>query len=99
MKRKRLVIIRVRQDRAKWEVDHANPPGVAPARSRTLFETEVQAQEYAAKVIKRLEAGAPAADDPTLTLERAFERYFRLKARKRSLAEDRRIAAHLKQSC
>jgi len=33
-----------------------------------------------------------------MTLERAFERYFQEKARKRSLAEDRRIAEHLKAS-
>ena len=37
-------------------------------------------------------------DDPTMTLGRAFERYFRLKARKRSLADDRRIAEHLKDA-
>src|SRR6266436_7578359 len=35
-------------------------------------------------------------DDPSMTFDRAFERYFRLKARKRSLGEDRRIAEHLK---
>jgi integrase len=95
MKPKRLIVIRFRQDRQKWEVDHANPPGVGPARSRPVFATEAEAQEHAAKVIKRLEVGAPA-DDPTMTLERAFERYFRAKARKRTLAEDRRNAEHLK---
>jgi integrase len=97
MKPKRLVVVRFRQDRRKWEVDHANPPGVPPARSRPLFATEAEATEYAAKMVKRLEAGAPVADDPNMTLERAFERYFRLKARKRSLAEDRRLAEHLKK--
>ena len=34
MKPKRLVVVRFRQDRGRWEVDHANPPGVSPARSR-----------------------------------------------------------------
>src|SRR5712691_755119 len=97
MKPKRLVVVRFRQDRNKWEVDHPNPPGGGPARSRPLFATETEATEYAAKIAKRLEAGAPVGDgDPTMTLERAFERYFRLKARKRSLDEDRRIAEHLK---
>src|SRR5437773_2422460 len=98
MKPKRLVVVRFRQDRNKWEVDHANPPGVWPARSRKLFETEAEATEYAAKVAKRLEAGAPPKGDPTMTLGAAFERYFLAKARKRSLAEDRRIAEHLKAS-
>jgi integrase len=97
MKPKRLVIIRFRQDRGKWEVDHANPPGVGPARSRPTFATEEEATKHAAKIVERLQAGAPIADDPTMTLERAFERYFRVKARKRSLAEDRRIAEHLKR--
>ena len=83
MKPKRLVVVRFRQDRNKWEVDHANPPGVWPARSRKLFETEAEATEYAAKVAKRLEAGTPAAQDPNMTLAAAFERYFRLKVRKR----------------
>jgi len=96
MKPKRLVVVRFRQDRNKWEVDHANPPGVWPARSRKLFETEAEATEYAAKVAKRLEAGTPAAQDPNMTLAAAFERYFRLKVRKRSLAKDRRHAEHLK---
>jgi len=97
MKPKRLVVVRFRQDRWKWEVDHANPSGVDPARSRPLFATEAEATDYAAKMVKRLEAGAPVSDDPDITLERAFERYFRLKARKRSLAEDRRLAEHLKK--
>ena len=91
-----MVIIRFRQDREKWEVDHANPPGVGPARSRPLFATEEEAHAHAAKVVKRLEAGAPVVHDPTMTLAAAFERYFRVKSRKRSLDEDRRIAEHLK---
>ena len=97
MKPKRLVVVRFRQDRQKWEVDHPNPPGLGPARSRPLFATEAEATEHAAKIVKRLEAGAPGGDDPNMTLERGFERYFRLKTRKRSLAEDRRLAEHLKK--
>jgi len=96
MKPKRLAVIRFRQSRSKWEVDHPNPRGAGPARSRPLFATEAEATEHAAKVVKILEAGMPVADDPTMTLERAFERYFRAKARKRSLPEDRRLAEHLK---
>ena len=74
MKPKRLVVVRFRQTRNKWEVDHVNAPGIGPARSRPLFTTETEAVEHAAEVAKRLEAGAPVADDPTMTLERAFER-------------------------
>jgi hypothetical protein len=48
------------------------------------------------KVVKRLEAGAPVEHDRTMTVAAAFERYFRVKSRKRSLAEDRRLAEHLK---
>ena len=98
MKPKRLVVIRFRQDRQKWELDYFNPPGVFPRRPRPLFATEGDALDEAAKVRKRLEEGAPIADDPTITLERAFEQYFALKARKRSLAEDRRLAEHLKSA-
>ncbi len=97
MKPKRLVVVRFRQDRGRWEVDHANPPGVSPARSRPTFGSEAEATEYAAKVAKRLTAGAPVSEgDPNMTLAAAFDQYFGVKARKRSLAEDRRIAEHLK---
>src|SRR5262245_6633235 len=98
MKPKRLVVVRYRQSRRKWEVDLANTPGAGHARSRPLFATEAEAIEFAAKVAKRLEAGAPVAHDPGMTLSAAFERYFALKARKRSLREDRRQAEHLMEA-
>jgi hypothetical protein len=41
-------------------------------------------------------APAPEPGVATVTLAEAFERYFKAKARKRSLAEDQRIAKHLK---
>jgi integrase len=95
-KPKPLVQCRYRADRGKWETDHRNPLGVTPARERRLFDTESEAAEYKLKVTEWLEAGGPVDDvDPAMTLGDAFGRYFLLKARKRSLPEDRRHAGHL----
>ena len=95
MKPKRLVVVRYRQNRQRWEVDHINPPGSTYRRTRRLFETEEQALSYANTMAPRLDAAAPPVKDQAMTLSLAFDRYFEAKARKRSLGEDRRIAAHL----
>jgi integrase len=90
VKPKRLVVVRFRKDRTKWEVDYFNPPASVPPRVRPLFEEE--APRYAAQAVARLEAGMPPARETAITLAAAFERYFKAKARKRSLAADRRIS-------
>ena len=97
MKPKRLVVVRYRKDRGKWEVDHTNPLGSVVARTRRLFATEEEALRYAAQVAPRLDAAAPPAQDSAITLAAAFERYFLAKAGKRSLQADRRISEHLLQ--
>jgi integrase len=95
MKPKRVIVVRYRQRRDKWEVD-INAPG--QPRSRPMFATEEEAEDYAQNVRKRLGAGVPVASDPNMTLSEAFERYFKAKARKRSLGEDRRQAGHLAEA-
>jgi len=95
MKPKRLIVVRYRMDRDKWEVDRQNPPGSNPARSRTLFDSEEAALAYAAELAPRLGRTAPPVRDQNMTLGQAFTRFFEAKARKRSLAEDRRMARHL----
>jgi integrase len=95
VKPKRLVVVRFRQQRAKWEVDYFNPPGSVPSRVRRLFATEEDALKHAAMVAPRLDIAAPPVQDQTMTLSTAFERYFQAKVRKRSLEADRRISEHL----
>lgn len=95
MKPKRLVVVRFRKDRTKWEVDYFNPPGSVPPRVRRLFATEEEALRHAAQVAPRLDAGTPPPDHRAMTLGAAFERYFKAKARKRSIEADRRISEHL----
>jgi hypothetical protein len=60
---KRLVVIRFRRDRQKWEVDHPNPPGAGPRHSRPMFATEEEAHTYAAKVVVQLNQAATLAPD------------------------------------
>src|SRR5258705_2019823 len=95
MKKKRLIVVRYRKDRAKWEVDYFNPPGSVPPRVRRVFATEEEALRHAAQVAPRLDAAAPPVKDAAMTLAAAFERYLQAKVRKRTLGEDRRIARHL----
>jgi hypothetical protein len=57
VKPKRLVVVRFRKDRTKWEVDYFNPPGSVPPRVRRLFATEEEALRHAAQVAPRLDAG------------------------------------------
>ncbi len=96
MKPKRLIVVRFRKDRGKWEVDCWNPPGSETARSRTVFDTEEEALTYAAGIAPTLGAAAPPVRDQAMTLDQAFTRFFQAKSRKRSLAQDERLAEHLK---
>ena len=96
MKPKRLIVVRFRKDRGKWEVDRWNPPGSETARSRTVFDTEEEALTYAAEIAPTLGAAAPPVRDQHITLEQAFTRYLEATARKRSHAQDERMAEHLK---
>jgi hypothetical protein len=66
-----------------------------PARVRRLFTTEEEALRHAGQVAPRLDARTPPIHATTITLAVAFERYFKAKARKRSLEADRRISEHL----
>ena len=68
MKPKRLVIVRPRQDRGKWEVDHPNPSPTGPRRCRPLFATEVDATAYAAMITKQLSDGMPVVADRDIVL-------------------------------
>jgi len=95
VKPKRLVVVRFRQQRTKWEVDYFNPPGSVPSRVRRLFATEEEALKHAAAVAPRLDIAAPPVQGQAMTLSTAFERYFQAKVRKRSLGADRRISEHL----
>ncbi len=58
------------------------------------YGSRAEAQE----ALDALKHPAPAAPAPvaSISLSEAFERYFKAKARKRSLTEDQRIAKHLK---
>jgi integrase len=94
MKPKRLVVVRYRKDRGKWEVDAIMPPGSIPARTRNLYDTEEAATTAAAELAPRLSSLEPVRDQH-LTLAQAFDRYYQAKVRKKSLDEDKRIAAHL----
>jgi integrase len=96
MKPKRLIVVRFRQNRQRWEVDYFNPPGSTPTRERRLFETEEAALAYAATVRPKLEAEALPVRDQSMTLRAAFERYFQVKGHTRSERKDRHLAAHLK---
>ena len=92
---RRLIVVRFRKDRQRWEVDAIMPPGSIPARTRTLYDTEEAAQLAAAALVERLTREDPVVDQ-NITLEQAFDRYFALKSRKKSIEEDERIAGHLK---
>lgn len=61
---------------------------------RQGYGSRAEAQE----ALDALKHPAPATEPtvPTMTLAEAFERYFKAKARKRSIGEDERIAKHLK---
>jgi integrase len=95
MKPKRLIVVRFRQDRGKWEADYRTPPGSVPPRVRRLFDSEEAALRYAAQVAPRLDAAAPPVRDAAMTLGAAFDRYLELRARRPSIVEDRRTARRL----
>jgi integrase len=95
MKPRRLVVVRFRQDRQRWEVDFQNPPGSTYRRTRRVFGSEEEALAYAAMMAPRLDATAPPVQDQTMTLGAAFNRYFQARARKRSIDRDRASARYL----
>jgi len=95
MKPRRLVVVRFRRDRKKWEMDAMLPAGSTPPRIRRLFDSEEEATAAAAEIAPRLSSLEPVRDQH-MTLAQAFTRYFEAKARKKSLAEDQRLAEHLK---
>src|SRR2546430_2479192 len=87
----RRITPRWRADRGQWEIDYRDLSG---KRHRPLFPDEEQALAYAADLAKKLAVASPM-NDPTMTLGQAFERYFRAKAIKPSLFQDRLYAKNL----
>jgi integrase len=71
-RRRREIVVRFREDRQQWEVDHRDVHG---RRHRPLFKTEEEAHEHAGKVAKDLQAGFHDVDDPGLTLSAYIERW------------------------
>ncbi len=69
---KRLVVVRFRADRGRWELDYRDQRGT---RHRPLFESEAAALEEAAKKRKDLEQGIQLLDDPDLTVRGYAERW------------------------
>jgi len=69
---KRLIVVRFRADRGRWELDYRDQHGT---RHRPLFESEAEALEEAAKKRKDLEQGIPLLDDPDLTVRGYAERW------------------------
>lgn len=69
MKPKRLVIVRFRQTRQKWEVDHPSLSATGPRRLRPTFGSELEAQAYAAKVAQALTDGVPIVADRDILLK------------------------------
>jgi integrase len=61
---KRRLVVRFREDRGTWEVDHRDHNG---RRHRPLFATEEQALARAAELSRSL-GQAPLVDDPDITL-------------------------------
>lgn len=66
-------------------------------RIRRTFPTRAEANEALTATKEEIKnpTPAPAAPVASITLSEAFTRYFKTKTRKKSLAEDQRIAKHL----
>jgi integrase len=91
-----LVPVRFRRNRGKWEVDCRKVPNWGAARP--LFETEAQAQAYAAEVRKHAGRGSPPLEDREITLEVYAERWLaRVEAEAGHIKKDLRyhLNAHL----
>jgi len=71
-RRRREIVVRFREGRQQWEVDHRDVHG---KRHRPLFTTEEAAHEHAGKVAKDLQAGFRDVDDPALTLSAYIDRW------------------------
>jgi integrase len=69
---KRLIVVRFRENRSMWEVDHRDHMG---KRHRPLYATEAEALERATALRKGLEKTATLVDDPDLTLEQYAARW------------------------
>jgi hypothetical protein len=88
-RRRREIVVRFREDRQQWEVDHRDVHG---RRHRPLFKTEEEAHEHAGKVAKDLQAGFNNVDDPELTLSAYIDRWLTA-AKPRNKSSRRRSAA------
>jgi len=55
----RLVVVRYRTDRHKWEVDYRVPTPAGTKRCRPLFDDEESATQHAAQITKKLNDGLP----------------------------------------
>jgi integrase len=69
---KRLIVVRFRENRAMWEVDHRDHLG---KRHRPMYATEAEALKKAAELRKGLEKTVAHVDDPDITLEQYTSRW------------------------
>ena len=69
---KRLIVVRFRENRAMWEVDHRDRLG---KRHRPMYATEAEALKKAAELRKGLEKTVAHVDDPDITLEQYTSRW------------------------
>ncbi len=91
-----LIPVRFRRSRGKWEVDCRKVPNWSVARP--LFETEEQAQTYAAEVRKHAGRGSAPLEDREITLGVYAERWLaRVEAEAGHIKKDLRyhLNAHL----
>jgi integrase len=59
VKPKKLVVVRYRQDRQKWECDYSFPTPTGTKRLRPLFDDESGAVAHASEITKKLNDGLP----------------------------------------
>jgi integrase len=71
-RRRREIVVRFREDRQRWEVDHCDVRG---KRHRPLFDTEQEAHTHAGKVADELRSGLSEIDDPDLTCGAYIDRW------------------------
>src|SRR5215470_5173372 len=69
---KRLIVVRFRENRGMWEVDHRDHLG---KRHRPMYATEAEALKKAAELRKGLEKTVAHVDDPDITLEQYTSRW------------------------
>ncbi len=72
MKKKKLVFVRFREDRNRWEADYRDQTG---KRHRPLFETEEQAHAHALEISQTIGRGVLPVADSEISLSEYVERW------------------------